>query len=81
MVSMNISLPDAMRDWVQEQIDSGKYASASDYVRDLIRHDQEYASQFIQNAISEGLESGISDRSMDDLLREAKSKAKATATS
>ena len=75
MASMNISLPDAMRDWVQEQIDSGKYASASDYVRDLIRHDQEYARQFIQNAITEGIESGISDRSMDDLLQEAKSKA------
>ncbi len=75
MASMNISLPDQMRDWVQEQIDSGKYASASDYVRDLIRHDQEYAHQLIQKAITEGIESGISERSMDDLLQEAKNKA------
>ena len=74
MASMNISLPDAMRDWVQEQIDSGKYASASDYVRDLIRHDQSYAHAFLQNAITEGIESGISERSMDDLLQEAKQK-------
>ena len=72
MASMNISLPDAMRDWVQDQIDKGKYASASDYVRDLIRHDQEYARQFLQNAITEGIESGISDLSMDDLLQDAK---------
>ncbi len=37
---MNISLPDPMRDFVQQRIDSGLYASVSDYVRDLIRRDQ-----------------------------------------
>ena len=35
MASMNVSLPDPMRAWVQERIDSGRYASVSDYVRDL----------------------------------------------
>ena len=38
---MNVSLPAGLRDWVQTRIDSGKYASVSDYVRDLIRRDQE----------------------------------------
>ena len=36
---MNISVPDPMKDWVQAQIDEGKYASSSDYVRDLTRLD------------------------------------------
>jgi len=40
MASMNISLPDPMRLFVQSRIDSGRYASVSDYVRDLIRRDQ-----------------------------------------
>ena len=40
MASMNISLPDPMRDYVQNRIDSGQYASVSDYMRDLIRRDQ-----------------------------------------
>lgn len=40
MASMTISLPDGMRDFVQDRIDSGQYGSASDYVRDLIRRDQ-----------------------------------------
>ncbi|MDO7836563.1 type II toxin-antitoxin system ParD family antitoxin [Sphingobium sp. HBC34] len=40
MAAMNVSLPDRMRDYVQNRIDSGHYASASDYVRDLIRRDQ-----------------------------------------
>jgi antitoxin ParD1/3/4 len=41
MATMNVSLPDPMRDWVQSQIARGKYASVSDYVRDLIRRDRE----------------------------------------
>lgn len=40
MATMNVSLPDLMRDYVQNRIDSGQYASVSDYVRDLIRRDQ-----------------------------------------
>lgn len=45
MATMNISVPDPMRDWVQKRIESGRYASASDYVRDLIRRDQELAGR------------------------------------
>ena len=41
MATMNISVPDPMKDWVQAQINEGKYASSSDYVRDLIRKDQQ----------------------------------------
>ena len=60
MATMNISLPDPMRDWVQAQVDAGKYANASDYMRDLIRHDQERDDKLraLQGAITKGLESG-----------------------
>ena len=60
MATMNISLPDPMRDWVQTQINSGQYASSSDYVRDLIRRDQERRDklQALQAAITKGIESG-----------------------
>ncbi|WP_421847651.1 type II toxin-antitoxin system ParD family antitoxin [Novosphingobium sp.] len=37
---MNVSLPEPMREFVQQRIESGQYASVSDYVRDLIRRDQ-----------------------------------------
>lgn len=40
MASMNVSLPEPMRDYVQERINSGQYASVNDYVRDLIRREQ-----------------------------------------
>ena len=69
MASMNVSLPDPMRDWVQNRIDSGKYASVSDYVRDLIRRDQETADerQALVNALIEGEQSGISRRNALDI--------------
>ena len=40
MASIKISLPDPMHDYVQARIDCGQYASASEYVRDLISRDQ-----------------------------------------
>jgi len=40
MATLNISIPDNMREWINAQIKSGKYTSASDYLRDLIRSDQ-----------------------------------------
>jgi antitoxin ParD1/3/4 len=37
MATMNISLPATMRDYVNDQVASGVYANASDFVRDVIR--------------------------------------------
>ena len=60
MASMNISMPDPMKNWVQAQINDGKYASSSDYVRDLIRKDQHEKDKLaaLQAAITLGIESG-----------------------
>lgn len=77
MATMNVSLPDQMKDWVETQADSGRYGNASEYVRDLIRRDQERqdAIASIQKAIDEGIRSGVSTRSMDELLEEARRRA------
>ncbi|AXS40002.1 type II toxin-antitoxin system ParD family antitoxin [Breoghania sp. L-A4] len=60
MATMNVSLPDAMKAWVEDQTVRGRYSNASDYVRDLIRKDQErhHAIGILQAAITEGVESG-----------------------
>jgi antitoxin ParD1/3/4 len=38
---MNVSLPDEMRSFVEEQVGEGRYGSSSEYVRALIRRDQD----------------------------------------
>ena len=60
MATMNVSLPDPLKAWVEAQAETGRYANASDYVRDLIRKDQERASKLdaLQRLITEGMESG-----------------------
>ena len=40
MATMNISLPDKMREWIDQQVATGRFANASDLVRDLIRDAQ-----------------------------------------
>jgi antitoxin ParD1/3/4 len=57
---MNVSLPDPMKDWVEAQTRGGRYANASDYVRDLIRRDQDRqrAVAELQRLVTEGIESG-----------------------
>ena len=40
MVTMNISLPEQMKAWVEAQSESGTYSNSSDFVRDLIRREQ-----------------------------------------
>ena len=73
MATMNVSLPDPMKQWVETQARTGRYSNASDYVRDLIRKDQDRAAHIarLQTLITEGLESGVAeDFSMDEIQTE-----------
>jgi antitoxin ParD1/3/4 len=78
MATMNVSLPDPIKNWVEAQTKSGRYSNASDYVRDLIRRDQERADALaeLQKLLTEGLESGVSGRTIDDVLKAAREQAK-----
>ena len=60
MATMNISLPDQMKEWVEAQTKDGRYANSSDYVRDLVRRDRERreAIDEMQALIEEGIASG-----------------------
>jgi antitoxin ParD1/3/4 len=55
MSTMNVSLPDELRAFVDEQTDEGRYGSASEYVRDLIRRDQD--RQRLRNMLLDGASS------------------------
>ena len=59
MTSMNITLPEPMKQFVDDQISTGSYGTASEYVRSLIREDQKRRSQDRLDALLlEGLDSG-----------------------
>ena len=78
MATMNVSLPDPMKDWVEAQVKGGKYANSSDYVRDLIRQDQLYQEKrrALIQALIQGEESGSAGKlDMEEIKRKARQRA------
>jgi antitoxin ParD1/3/4 len=56
--SINISLPDTMRAYVEEQVAQGGYSSVSEYFRELVRQDQKQRVQErLETMLLEGLNS------------------------
>jgi len=58
MATLDVSMPNKMREWIDAQIKSGEYANASDYIRDRIRHDQRHRDA-LRLALIEGKKSGV----------------------
>jgi antitoxin ParD1/3/4 len=58
MQTMNISLPETLKNFVDQQIAAGRYSSASEYVRELIRNDEKRkAEDRLTALLREGLQS------------------------
>jgi antitoxin ParD1/3/4 len=59
MASLNISLPQSLKDYVEEQIKASGYSTPSEYVRELLREDQKRrAQEKLETLLLEGLNSG-----------------------
>jgi len=54
MATLNISMPDEMRAFIETRVKMGEYQSASDYLRDLIRHDHEETEKLLVDGINSG---------------------------
>ena len=80
MTRLTISMPDQMNAYVEGQIAQGRYGNVSEYFRDLIRRDQERRSEAISELrlmINKAEASGISERTVEDIVEEAKREAAA----
>ena len=76
MQTMNISLPEPLKEFVDKQVDSGRYSSVSEYVRDLIREDEKRkAREKLESLLLEGVQSGkpskMSRQDWEEIRREA----------
>jgi antitoxin ParD1/3/4 len=59
MTTLNISLPDSMREYIDETVTQGGYSTASEYIRQLVREDQKRAAkERLETLLMEGIESG-----------------------
>lgn len=67
--SMNISLPEPLKQFVDEQIAAGRYSSVSEYVRELIRQDEKRkAEERLEALLLEGLEGKATPLTQDDWI-------------
>jgi len=63
---MSFALPESLRAYIDERVQSGQYGNTSEYLRDLIRRDQQdQARHRLRDLIAEGLESGPARPSAD----------------
>jgi antitoxin ParD1/3/4 len=59
MTTMNISLPENLKEFIDFQVQMGGYSTSSEYIRELIRQDQQRKlEQRLSMLLLEGLESG-----------------------
>ena len=81
MMTMNISLPDTLKEFVDQQVTTAGYGTSSEYVRELIRRDQDRLR--LRNLLLEGAQSketGPADAAYFANLRSDIKKRLATST-
>ena len=75
-VRKTITITDTQEKWIQSRIEAGDFTNESEYIRDLVRHDQDRNATraALQSAIDDGLASGVSDKRTDDIWRAAEAR-------
>ena len=59
MTTLNINLPEPMREFIDELVKAGQYHSADEYIQHLIVEDQQpFEPEWVEQAVLEGLKSG-----------------------
>lgn len=71
-IRKTITFTEKQDKWIKSRITSGEFTNDSEYIRDLVRRDQRKNAKFstLKAAITEGMESGVSDKSVPDIMKE-----------
>ncbi len=79
MVKKTYSITETLDQYVGQRIKSGEYATDSEYVRELIRRDQEENREiaYIRSKLIKAEQSGFTDKNRDQILAEIKERARA----
>lgn len=78
-IRKSITLTDQQDQWIKKQIEEGYFTNDSEYIRDLVRKDQAQKDPLhqLRTAIQEGMDSGVSKRSVSDIMKSVEAKMKA----
>ncbi len=74
--TMSFALPETLREYIDQRVRSGDYGNTSEYLRDLIRRDQQAeAARRFRLLIADGLESGEGRRLSEESVGELRGRA------
>ncbi len=80
MQTMNISLPDPMKQYVEERVSAGAYSSASEYVRELVRADQKrHAKEELEQILLNAMNSGDPFEVTPEMIKDVRQKLRVRA--
>ena len=73
LVKKTVNITDQQESWLKSQIANGQYGNDSELIRDLIRKEQRRDEnlEHLRAALREGQESGLSDRTFDEIVQDA----------
>ncbi len=78
---MSFALPESLRQYIDKRVHSGNYGNTSEYLRDLIRQDQEAQKSLrLRQLIADGLQSGEGRVITDEVITELRDRSFDTAT-
>ena len=71
-IRKTVTFTDQQDKWIKAQITAGEFTNDSEYLRHLVRMDQSKNTQFntIKKAIQKGIDSGISESTIPDIMKE-----------
>ena len=78
-VRKTVTLTDHQERWIRVRTAAGDFTSDSECIRELIRRDQEESIklQALKTAIQEGLDSGVSDKTVPQIMEEVEARLRA----
>ena len=78
MPDMSFSIPAALKAWAEKRVANGEYTSVSEFIATLIEQDQVRAQKIaaMQQLVTEGIESGVSPYSIDEIMEQARQRAR-----
>ncbi|MCB1605062.1 MAG: type II toxin-antitoxin system ParD family antitoxin [Gammaproteobacteria bacterium] len=76
LIKKSITITEKQNEWIKSRISFGDYGNDSEYLRDLIRRDKAENQKLIalQQAIQKGIDSGVSERSFDEIIQSVEDK-------
>ena len=75
-VRKTVTFTEQQDKWIKSKIESGEYTNDSEYLRSLVRQDQANNAKFrsLKNKLVEGLESGVGNKSLQDIMKEVETR-------